>query len=314
MNWDDLRFLMALRRHRTMSATARALGTNVATVSRRLDRFTAQTGRPGFVRSTEGWVALPHMHDLLDRCESFEAELHRALACPDTKPETLTIGAPPFVTRTFLIPALPHLAGVAGDIGVHFQDRIHEDGLGTCDLVLRGTRPDQGRVIAPRIGRMTFGLYAHRDWTGGDWVGLTPEFDDAPLMCAALSHFQRPPKLRVSQLQHVADLVQDLRSAGPLPDRLATAFADLQPIATGAGPLTGDVWACYHITRKGDPTLKQVLDWVRTALATPEGSDEALAPERSSDNPAPERSGDNPAPAPSGDTPAPAPTPRAATL
>jgi len=56
-NWDDLKFCLALERYTTMTAAAKALGTNVATVSRRIERMTEQAGQPLFVRDQTQWVA-----------------------------------------------------------------------------------------------------------------------------------------------------------------------------------------------------------------------------------------------------------------
>ena len=55
-NWDNLRFILALSRHRTMSAAAQALHTNVATVSRRIERANQDFGTPLFVKDQNGWL------------------------------------------------------------------------------------------------------------------------------------------------------------------------------------------------------------------------------------------------------------------
>ena len=49
-NWDDLKFCLALERYQTMTAAARAVGTNTTTVSRRIDRLTEAAGEPIFLR------------------------------------------------------------------------------------------------------------------------------------------------------------------------------------------------------------------------------------------------------------------------
>lgn len=41
-NWDDLKYCLALDEFRTMTAAAKALGTNTATVSRRIERLTEE--------------------------------------------------------------------------------------------------------------------------------------------------------------------------------------------------------------------------------------------------------------------------------
>ena len=50
--WEDLKFCPALKRYQTMTAAARALGTNTATVSQRIDRLTEEAGEPLFLRDT----------------------------------------------------------------------------------------------------------------------------------------------------------------------------------------------------------------------------------------------------------------------
>ena len=56
-NWDDLKFCLALERYQTMTAAARALGTNTATVSRRIERLTEEAGEPLFLRDNTQWRA-----------------------------------------------------------------------------------------------------------------------------------------------------------------------------------------------------------------------------------------------------------------
>lgn len=54
-NWDDLRFCLALERYATMTAAADHLGTNVATVSRRIERITHEIGETLFVKDGQAW-------------------------------------------------------------------------------------------------------------------------------------------------------------------------------------------------------------------------------------------------------------------
>lgn len=56
-NWDDLKYCLALDEFRTMTAAAKALGTNIATVSRRIERLTEEAGQPLFIRQNCHWMA-----------------------------------------------------------------------------------------------------------------------------------------------------------------------------------------------------------------------------------------------------------------
>ena len=51
LNWDDLKFCLALDRHGSMINAGKSLYANVATVSRRLERVTKDFGETLFVRN-----------------------------------------------------------------------------------------------------------------------------------------------------------------------------------------------------------------------------------------------------------------------
>jgi len=61
LDWEDLRYFVALARNGTLSATARGLRVNHATVARRVASLEGAVGRPLFDRRkmpTTGWDAV----------------------------------------------------------------------------------------------------------------------------------------------------------------------------------------------------------------------------------------------------------------
>jgi DNA-binding transcriptional LysR family regulator len=58
-NWDDLRYVLAVAESGSVSAAARALGVNHATVLRRIAAFEAAQGAPVFDRTAQGYVVPP---------------------------------------------------------------------------------------------------------------------------------------------------------------------------------------------------------------------------------------------------------------
>src|SRR3546814_1059189 len=54
MDWDDLKFVLAVARHGSLSAAGRALRTTQPTVSRRLDKFERRIGVKLFERDKDG--------------------------------------------------------------------------------------------------------------------------------------------------------------------------------------------------------------------------------------------------------------------
>src|SRR5260370_7076234 len=56
LDWEDVRYFVALARHGTLSATARALRVNHATVARRIASLEALIGRTLFDRRATGYL------------------------------------------------------------------------------------------------------------------------------------------------------------------------------------------------------------------------------------------------------------------
>lgn len=109
-NWDDLRFLVALSRTGTMTAAARMLGTNTATVSRRIERLSETLGMPAFVKTTEGWQPSEAVSPLIQLAQSFDGELRSALnnraVGGDSEPVSISLGSLPVITAAVLFPGL----------------------------------------------------------------------------------------------------------------------------------------------------------------------------------------------------------------
>ena len=59
LDWEDVRYFVALARHGTLSATARALRVNHATVARRIASLEALLGHSIFDRRVNGYVPTP---------------------------------------------------------------------------------------------------------------------------------------------------------------------------------------------------------------------------------------------------------------
>src|SRR5436309_8694297 len=56
LDWEDIRYFVALARYGTLSATARGLRVNHATVARRVASLETRLGRPLFNRGADGYA------------------------------------------------------------------------------------------------------------------------------------------------------------------------------------------------------------------------------------------------------------------
>ncbi|MBT9245369.1 LysR family transcriptional regulator [Gemmobacter fulvus] len=265
-SWDDYRYMIHLHRHRTMSAVARVLGSNVATVSRRIEKISEAYGFPVFFKRADGWEANPDMLPLLGIVDEFERKLHvesnNLRAGRSDQVARITIGCPDVVTSHVLLPGLRGDGDLPARTELNFLSRAFETGLGPCDIVLSYGRPEQGRLIARRAGHLTYRLYRHREAApGSGWVALEPAVDGFGGIQIGWTHFGVPPVMRLPKLEHAADAMVKLRQSGPLPDVLASTRPDLEPIPHSQ-VYQADLWLKFHESRRGDLAIHRAADWI----------------------------------------------------
>ncbi|MFD1341298.1 LysR family transcriptional regulator [Litorisediminicola beolgyonensis] len=266
-NWDDFRFLVALSKAGTMTAAAKMLGTNTATVSRRIDRLSETLGTPAFVKTADGWKPSEAVREIISIANTFDGELRSAMNT-NSQDKTnqlvsLNVGSVPIVTSQVLFPGLRRHGDMLDGVSLTFSDRIFREGLGENDLVIMYGAPESGRVVTRRVGQLTFRLYG---WKGGkptgEWVGLAQEHDEYPPMQMAFDTFKCPPRMRVESFTALYDLMLQTKLPGPLPDTLAAQDSELVTIKTAHEPFRGEFWMMFHESRRGDPAMRKVVDWV----------------------------------------------------
>ncbi|MGR3491727.1 MAG: LysR family transcriptional regulator [Shimia sp.] len=272
-NWDDLRFLVAVARAGTMTAAARALGTNTATVSRRIDRLGETLGAPPFAKTKHGWVPSEQVQGLIELATTFEGNLATQMHAPGQtsgKRIPVSIGAPPIVAAEYLIPGLAAAKDVQERLTVTFNDRIFEEGLGDNDIVVSYGAPDHGRVRTRKAGTVPFNLYRHSGVNDdGRWVGLTEEHDPYPSNQMGFEAYGGPPAMRADSFRAVLDLMMSLRLPACLPDVVAARYPGLVEVQTSLSPFEAQFWVFYHESRKSDPAIDCAIRWIVDCFADP---------------------------------------------
>src|SRR5258706_13769715 len=72
LDWEDVRYFVALARYGTLSATARGLRVNHATVARRVASLETLLGRPLFDRRAGGYALTAEGKAVLDEARSMD--------------------------------------------------------------------------------------------------------------------------------------------------------------------------------------------------------------------------------------------------
>lgn len=77
MEWENLRYFLAVARWRTLTAAAKRLKVQHSTVARRIARLEIELGEPLFVRSKDGYEPNSAGRHLLTQVEPIEAAVAR---------------------------------------------------------------------------------------------------------------------------------------------------------------------------------------------------------------------------------------------
>ena len=173
-NWDDLRFVLAVADRGSVSAAARALGVNHATVLRRVAAFEAAEGMVVFDRTPQGYVVPPDKARVIEAAR--EAEAAFAAVSRTIRGSTSASGGPIRVTSTdtFCVTVLPGivaqiqaaLAGVQIDLvcaNAHL-DLARMD----ADLTVRPAPRLPDDLTGEQVGMLGMAVYAATDLRESD--------------------------------------------------------------------------------------------------------------------------------------------------
>jgi DNA-binding transcriptional LysR family regulator len=168
LDWDGLRHFLAVARARTLSGAARELHVEHTTIARRIDAIERELGAKLFLRNPRGYVATAVGEALMEAAESINVEVDRVVRLArgqDVEMEgSVRIATADLLATHLIVPALPGLLRGHEELCIEIvsDTRQHDLSRREADLALRlGGSIDQ-RLIAKKLGRLGFGLYAAR--------------------------------------------------------------------------------------------------------------------------------------------------------
>lgn len=177
-NWDDIRYVLAVAESGSVSAAARALGVNHATVLRRIAAFETAQGAPVFDRTGQGYVVPP------DRLRVIEAAREAAQAVDTVMRHmqgagTGAQGVRLTSTDSLCVSVLPGVAAelAAGDPPLEVELLAANSHLDlarlAADVAVRPALSLPPDLVGEQAGVMAFAVYhAAGGLTRPDWLGL----------------------------------------------------------------------------------------------------------------------------------------------
>jgi DNA-binding transcriptional LysR family regulator len=170
IDWDDIRYFLAVARRGSITSAARDLGVNHSTVSRRIAAFEDNLGVRLFDRIATGYNLTPAGQEMVPSAQRMEEEalgLDRRLYGRDTE---LSGQLRVTTAGTFVNPFLMEQIGkfLAEYPGIDIELVVSTDLANLhareVDVAIRATLNPPDTLVGRRIGRLTAMLYGRSDF------------------------------------------------------------------------------------------------------------------------------------------------------
>ena len=282
LDWDDIRFFLAVARHGNLSAAAKHLRVSQPTVGRRLASLEASVGVRLLDRKPNGYVLTPAGREVMAKAERLDADVHALASSVSGRDIRLSgqvrVTCAETMATHVLAPSFAALHERRPGIVVELIPDARELSLARreAELSVRLLQPAQHDLVVRRVGSLAFGLYAsplylethppldfddgcvgHRLIGQSDDLEQFPQFD-------WFSEVTSQARVAFRTNSHESAVSAALNGAGLA--CLARVRADRQEglvrvIAPTAPPSTG-IWLAVHRDNRDVARIRAVMDHI----------------------------------------------------
>lgn len=170
LDWDDLRFVLAVANAGSLARAARALGVDHTTVGRRVEAAERALGLRIFVRSPGGFVLTRDGDRLLTPMRGVAAAVLGVTRAADQVGGGLTgavrVTSPETFGVSYLAPRLAAFGRLHPGLEVELMPsgRVLDLARGEAELAVRFFRTRAQSMVVKRVGELRYGLYASRTY------------------------------------------------------------------------------------------------------------------------------------------------------
>jgi DNA-binding transcriptional LysR family regulator len=285
-NWNDLRYLLAIKRGQTLTAAAQQLGVDDTTVSRRLKALQSAFGAQLFQRRADGTLALTPIGDAVaHRVKVMEHQFNRIgdvfEADHDPCIGTVRLTSVPIVVNRLLVPTVKALL----DRHPRLQIELIPDSRNLsltrreADLALRIGRPISGgsTVKARRIGMLSYPAYMSTAYSSREsarlaWITYNEAMSRLPQAQWIARVAKRRPNAICGLRVHDAETALEAAAAGLgrtlLPSVVGDRDTRLQRVEERREYPVREIWLLAHSDYLKFARIAATIAWVEEITRT----------------------------------------------
>ncbi len=256
MNWDDVRFFLALCRDGSVSSAGKKLGVNHTTVARRIAAFERKLGTRLFDRMRDGYAMTQAAEDLYSAAIDMETSalaIDRKAFGQDAELQgTLKITAPYDLANRILVPGLPAFRKRYPCIDVELLTTTGLVDLTAreADIAVRLTNKPPEYLVGREIVPLRHGIYGTRAYlrSMGDRPGVILFRSDAQMPEWVSEHFPNATvALRTDNLSTMRNAVEAGIGIARMPCFECDGRRKLLRLERPLKPSTWGVWILNHV-------------------------------------------------------------------
>ena len=289
MDWDDLRFFLAVARARGLTGAAAKLRSSQSTIGRRIASLEQSLGAKLFVHHQTGYFLTDEGEALLARAEQVETAVEgletEAIGRGGGTFGTVRLATAENLATHIVIPALPRFQAEHPGIALEIATGIGSIGLShrEADLALRLARPSHGNLTIRKLGAQAYALYGAKAYVeaaarsapkeGGRFAGHRFILWDETLAYLPMAQWLTrvneggQPGLTTTSLQTQLAAVRAGLGLGVLPCFLADPEADLVRMLSPDEVLSQDIWLVMHPDLSGTARVQAVAQFLIRLIA-----------------------------------------------
>jgi DNA-binding transcriptional LysR family regulator len=283
LEWDDLRYVLAVATEGSLAGAARRLGVNHTTVLRRVGAFEERLGLRLFERLPTGYVLTGGGEELIATAQRIDDEvtaLGRKLAGQDLR---LSGTVRVTTTDTLMDAILPEILGrfrkahpgIAIELAV--SNLMFNLSKRDADVAIRPARDPPQTLIGRRIASIAFAIYgssdyfaAHRSHELADHLWIGPDDRLADTSVAQWMRAELPDAdiaLRTDSLVAARNAARAGLGVAALPCYLGEATPGLVRLRAPIAAMETALWVLTHEDLRHQARIKAFTDFAAQALS-----------------------------------------------
>ncbi|SEP51357.1 DNA-binding transcriptional regulator, LysR family [Rhodospirillales bacterium URHD0017] len=272
MDWNNLKFFLALAETGSLSGAAKQHRVDHSTVARRVEALEGELGVRLVERLARSYRITAEGERVREQARKVKAgiaEIVRLARDADISAERIVrVSGPPTLLSRFLAPRLLPLQKEHPGLRIDLLGDMRQVDLnqGEADLALRLMRPREKGIVARRVAVLGYGLYGSRERVARrandqDYLGFDESLDHVPQQrwFKTLAG-DRGFALRSNDLLTLMTSARAGLGLAVLPCIMASHEPELVRVPTEPPPPSRELWLVFHRDVGRSPAVRVVID------------------------------------------------------